>query len=93
MTEQQPRAEVCTWAAWHAAELSALGIPSAMALTVSAWFWAVTAASGAGWAVHEVRQQHRRRALNTTTREQVTSTDDTASSETTAASGAAREGA
>ena len=93
MTEQQPRAEACTWVAWHTGELAALGLPSVLAVTVSTWFWAVAALGGAGWAVHELRQQQRRRALTTaTTRQQVTSTHDTAT-ETSTANAAAREGA
>lgn len=93
MSEQQHRTEVCTWVAWHSAELAALGTPCVLAVTVSTWFWAVAALGGAGWAVHELRQQQRRRALTTATRQQVTSTDETAATETSSASGAAREGA
>ena len=92
MTEQQHRSEVCTWVTWHAGELAALGIPSVLALTVSAWFWAVAAVGGAGWAAHEIRQQQRRHALNPSNRQQVTSTHDTPR-ETTTASSTAREGA
>ena len=94
MTEQQHRTEVCTWVTWHAGELAALGLPSVLAVTVSAWFWAVAAVGGAGWAAHELRQQHRRRALIAATRQHLTNThDETAAPETSNASGAACEGA
>jgi hypothetical protein len=92
MNQQQHRTEVCTWVAWHSAELAALGTPCVLAVTVSTWFWAVAALGGAGWAAHELRQQQRHRALTTATRQQVTSTDDTAT-ETSAASAAGCEGA
>lgn len=91
-TGQQSRAEVTAWVAWHAAELAALGIPSVLAMTVSVWFWAVAALSGAGWATHEIRQQHRRRALQPAkTTQQVTDAHDTTVTES-AGSGSASEG-
>lgn len=95
-THQPCRAEVCAWVACHAGELAALGTPAVLAATVSTWFWAVTALSGAGWATHEIRQQHRRRALQPAKpHQQVASTDQSATNhdEPTTASGAARDGA
>ena len=93
-TNQPCRTEVCAWVACHAGELAALGTPAVLAATVSTWFWAVTALSGAGWATHEIRQQHRRRALQpATSRQHVTSSATTASDNTTAANDPAREGA
>lgn len=92
MTEQQRRTQVTRWVAWHAAELAALGVPALLAITVSAWFWAVAAVAGAGWAVHELRQQRRRKRLQTAKTHQLThpspSTPDTNSS-----AGPARENA
>lgn len=93
-TGQQCRAEVTVWVAWHAVELVALGVPSVLAMTVSVWFWAVAALSGAGWAAHEIRQQHRRRALQPAkTTQQVTDAHDTATTESATANGSASEGA
>ena len=93
-THQPCRTEVCAWVACHAGELAALGTPAVLAATVSTWFWAVTALSGAGWTVHEIRQQHRRRALKpATSRQHIPGTHDSAPTETSTASGAAREGA
>lgn len=71
MTEQQRREQVTRWVAWHAAELAALGVPAVLAVTVSAWFWAVVVVAGAAWAVHEVRQQRRRRTLHTAKTQQL----------------------
>lgn len=95
-TQQPCRTEVCAWVACHAGELAALGTPAVLAATVSTWFWAVTAVSGAGWATHEIRQQHRRRALKPATPGQHATNNDAtsaASEETTTATGPAREGA
>lgn len=51
------------WVAGHTAELVALGLPVALALTTSIWLWAVAAVIGAAWIAHEIRQYRRRAAF------------------------------
>ena len=92
MTEQQRRTQVTRWVAWHAAETAALGVPAVLALTVSAWFWAVVVVAGAGWAVHELRQQRRLRTLHAAKTDQLTNTSDS-TPETDSPAGSARENA
>lgn len=92
MTEQQRRAQVTRWVAWHAAELAALGVPALLAITVSTWFWAVAAVAGIGWAVHEVRQQRRRKRLHTAKTHQVTH-HSPSQPDTDPSAGSARENA
>ena len=92
MTEQQPTTQVSRWVTWHAAELVALGVPVVLAITVSAWFWALAVLAGAGWAVHEIRQQRRRKRLHTAKTQQL-SAPGPSSPDTDAAAGPARENA
>lgn len=52
-----------SWAAWHAGELAAVGLPSAGAAMVSPWFWVLTAAATATWAGHETQQRRHRQQM------------------------------
>lgn len=57
---------VVHWLGWHLAELLGVGVPVALAVTVSVWWLALAAVTGAAWAAHELRVARRRRqALQT----------------------------
>jgi hypothetical protein len=58
----RPRLELAVeWIAWHAAELAGVTVPLILAVCVTWWFGALSAAVGAGWAVYEWRD-HRTQA-------------------------------
>jgi hypothetical protein len=46
---------VIRWVGWHLLELVGVGVPLALALTVSLWWVLLAALVGALWAVHEIR--------------------------------------
>lgn len=70
---------VTAWVGWHAVELAALGVPVGLAITVSAWFWALAVLAGAGWVVHEIRQHRRVQTLRSALTQQHLTTAETES--------------
>ncbi|GAB2764035.1 hypothetical protein GCM10027174_45850 [Salinifilum aidingensis] len=42
------------WLGWHLLELTAVGIPLALAITVSTWWWGLAVLAGALWLGHEI---------------------------------------
>jgi hypothetical protein len=59
---------VIRWIGWHLLELVGVGVPAALAVTVSVWWGLLSVLAGALWAVHEIRIARRGRALSPTGR-------------------------
>jgi hypothetical protein len=59
---------VIRWIGWHLLELVGVGVPAALAFTVSLWWGLLSVLAGALWAVHETRIARRGRALAPTGR-------------------------
>lgn len=49
--------DVLRWLRWHRAELTAVGVPAAAAVTVSPWCLLGSAVTAAWWAVQEHRHR------------------------------------
>jgi hypothetical protein len=54
---------VIRWIGWHLLELVGVGVPAALAVTVSVWWVLLAVPVGAPWAVHEIRIARRSRQL------------------------------
>jgi hypothetical protein len=56
---------VIRWVGWHLLELTALGVPTALAVTVSPWWAAPAVLVGGLWVTHEIRLTRRHRVAPT----------------------------
>jgi hypothetical protein len=54
---------VIRWVGWHLGELTGVGVPLVLAVTVSVWLALIGVLIGALWAMHEIRVSRRHRAL------------------------------
>ncbi|ALG05781.1 hypothetical protein [Kibdelosporangium phytohabitans] len=61
-TRQLRATHAVAWVGWHVLELTAVGVPTVLAVTVDGWWAALAAVVGAGWAGHEIQLTRRHRS-------------------------------